>query len=77
MDLDKCKNDCACQDVAGKALECFAKTQSIACAAAFQSVPKETQQIGIALAGCVQSNCDKECQASSFNMDGGADADAN
>jgi hypothetical protein len=65
-ELDSCKKDCACQDVAAKALECYAKTQSIACAGSFQSVPKETQQIGIKLAGCVQSNCDPECQASTL-----------
>lgn len=74
--IDTCKQDCACQGVAADALECYAKTQSLACAASFQGVPKATQQIGIALAGCVQSNCDTECQASVLT-DAGADADAN
>lgn len=74
-EIDKCKNDCACQDLAGKALECYAKTQSLACAGSFSSVPKETQNIGIALAGCVQSKCDSECQASAMT-DAGSDADA-
>jgi len=75
-EIDQCKQDCACQGVAAKALECYAKTQSIACAASFQSVPKATQQIGIALAGCVQGKCDTECQASAL-LDAGTDADAN
>jgi hypothetical protein len=75
-EIDSCKKDCACQGVAADALECYAKTQSLACAASFQSVPKTTQQIGIALAGCVSGNCDKECQASVL-LDGGGDADAN
>lgn len=75
-EVDNCKQDCDCQGVAAKALECYAKTQSIACAASFQGVPKSTQQIGIALAGCVQNKCDSECQASSL-LDAGTDADAN
>lgn len=75
-EIDDCKADCACQGVAAKALECYAKTQSIACASSFQGVPKQTQTIGIALAGCVQGNCDNECQASTLT-DAGTDADAN
>lgn len=65
-DIDACKKDCACQGVAGKALECFAKTQSIACAASFQSAPKATQTIGFSLAGCLQQNCAADCQAAAF-----------
>lgn len=75
-EIDACKKDCACQGVAADALECYAKTQSISCAASFTSVPKATQQIGFALAGCVSGNCDKECQASAL-LDAGSDADAN
>ncbi len=73
-EIDSCKMDCACQGVAAKALECYAKTQSIACASSFQGVPKSTQQIGIALAGCVSNNCDSECQASQL-LDGGDGGD--
>jgi hypothetical protein len=75
MQIAACTMDCDCQGIAGGALECFAKSQSFACAAPFSSAPKATQQIGIALAGCLQQDCPDECQTKQF-MDGGADADA-
>lgn len=75
MEINACKMDCDCQAIAGGALECFAKSQSPACGAPFFSTPKATQNIGIALAGCLQQSCPSECQTKQF-MDGGADADA-
>ncbi len=79
-EISSCTADCPCQGVAAKALVCFAKaqtqTQQLACAASFQGVPSSTQKIGLALAGCLQNNCDNECQASNY-LDGGPDADAN
>ena len=79
-EIDACKADCPCQGVAAKGLECVAKAQTqaqqFACASSFQGVPKATQQLGIALAGCLTNNCDKECQASNI-ADAGNDADAN
>jgi hypothetical protein len=75
MEIDACKKDCDCQGIAGGALECFAKSQSIACAGPFASASMTTRNIGIALAGCVQQSCPDECQTKQF-MDAGADADA-
>lgn len=74
-EINACKMDCACQDLAGTALECFAKTQAISCVAGFATVPASTRNIGIALAGCVNQDCSSECQTAAF-LDGGADADA-
>jgi hypothetical protein len=75
MEIDACKMDCDCQGIAGGALECFAKSQSIACVGPFASAPKSTQNIGIALAGCVQQSCPDECQTKQFK-DAGPDADS-
>jgi hypothetical protein len=68
-EIDDCKKDCSrsttdlgCQDLAGKALECYAKTQDIfTCAGKFASVPNPTRGIGIALGSCVGQKCKDEC----------------
>jgi len=73
-EIDACKMDCDCQTIAGGALECFAKSQSIACAGPFASASKSTRDIGIALAGCLQQSCMTECATGQF-MDAGADAE--
>jgi hypothetical protein len=65
-DVDACKMDCACQGLAGTALECFAKTQSQTCALSFLSAPKSTQAIGLSLVTCLQSSCPVECPAGAF-----------
>ena len=80
MQIDDCKMDCDCQGLAGSALECFAKAAGVqskllACVGPFASAPKSTQNIGIALAGCVQQSCADECATSQFT-DGGPDAEA-
>lgn len=70
-EVAKCGADCTCQQVASKALDCYAKTQDIfGCAGQFAAVPKATQTIGIALFGCIQAQCKDECAASAF-LDGG------
>ena len=79
-EIDQCKMDCDCQAIAGSALECFAMSGGVqsklfACVGPFATAPKATQNIGIALAGCVQQDCKDECQTAQF-MDGGKDADA-
>jgi hypothetical protein len=68
-EIDDCKKDCSrsvtdlgCQDLAGKALECYAKTQDIfTCAGKFATVPNPTRGIGIALGTCVGQKCQDEC----------------
>jgi hypothetical protein len=70
-EVAKCGADCTCQELAGKALDCYAKTQDVfGCAGKFASVPTATRNIGIALFGCIQNQCDDECAASAF-VDGG------
>lgn len=54
--------DLGCQDIAGKALECYAKTKDIfGCAGKFASVGNPTRNIGIALGGCVSQKCQAPC----------------
>jgi hypothetical protein len=73
-DVDKCKKDCKCQEIAGDALECYAKSQDVfACAGSFVTVPKATRDIGIALFQCVAAECPSECAADQF-LDGGTDS---
>jgi hypothetical protein len=67
MEVAACAADCTCQNLAGKALECYAKTQdAFGCAGQFAAVPTATRNIGIALFGCVNNQCDDECATSSF-----------
>lgn len=79
-EIDKCKMDCECQTIAGSALECFAMSGGVqsklfACVGPFATAPKATQNIGIALAGCLQQDCKDECATAQF-QDAGPDADS-
>ena len=74
--LAACNMDCTCQGLAGDALNCFVKTQAISCGAPFLNGGAGTLAIGKQLLGCVSGGCANECAFSAFNMDGGADADA-
>ena len=79
-EIDSCKMDCDCQGIAGGALECFAMAKGVqskllACVGPFTTTPKSTQNIGIALTGCIQQSCTDECATAQF-MDAGADADS-
>lgn len=66
-----CAGDCDCQGIAGTALTCYAKTQDpLGCAGQFLGVKKKTQDIGLALFGCVQNKCKNECATASL-PDGG------
>lgn len=77
-ELAACSKDCACQDIAGEAIGCYLKGESIIkCGSQFASVPTATRNIGIAVFGCINSECPDECATSAFNPDAGADADAN
>ena len=75
--IDDCNKDCDCQGLAGDALDCYLKNQSnpLICAGSFGNVSQSTQQIGIALLGCINSKCKNECATDQFT-DGGKDADA-
>ena len=76
VEADKCASDCVCQDVAGKALECYAKTRDVVgCFASLAGVPRATQNIGLSLLGCIQRYCGAECATSSFTDAGDAAAD--
>jgi hypothetical protein len=77
-ELAACSKDCACQNLAGDAVDCYLKGGSIlSCGSSFATVPASTRNIGIAVFGCINSECPTECATSAFNPDGGADADAN
>jgi hypothetical protein len=79
-ELKDCQQDCSrtttdlgCQDLAGKALECYAKTQNLlTCAGQFATVGNPTRGIGIALGSCVAQNCQAECGVP--DLDAGADS---
>lgn len=75
--LDKCNEDCACQGLAGEALQCYLMSSEnpIACAGSFIDVDTTTQQAGIALLTCINSECKADCATAAF-QDAGADADA-
>lgn len=78
--IDDCNQDCPCQDLAATGLDCYLKNSSnpTVCASAFLGVDDNTQQIGIALLGCINSGCKEECATESFQpKDAGSDADAN
>ena len=65
--MAKCGADCTCQQIAGKALDCFAKTQDVlGCAGKFAAVPKVTQDIGVSLFGCINKECKTACAAAAF-----------
>lgn len=79
--LAACSKDCTCQDLAGDAIDCYLKSPTketsdlIKCAGSFATVPKATQNIGLAMFGCINDECPDECATSQFT-DAGADADA-
>ncbi len=78
--LDDCNQDCPCQELAAEGLECFLKNSSnpLVCAGSFSGVDQNTQQLGFALLGCINSGCKEECATEAFlPSDGGSDADAN
>lgn len=77
--IDDCREECPCQELATVGLDCYLKNTSnpIACAGNFTGVDQTTQQIGLALIGCISSACKDECATGSFfPNDGGADAAA-
>jgi hypothetical protein len=76
-ELAACSKDCACQGLAGDAVDCYLKGGSLlSCGSGFASVPASTRNIGIAVFSCLNNECPTECATSTFNPDGGADADA-
>jgi len=77
--LAACSKDCACQDVAGDAIACYVKGDSIIkCASGFASVPTATRNIGLTVFSCINSDCAEECATSALiPSDAGTDADAN
>lgn len=68
-EITNCKKDCSrstkdlgCQDLAAKALECYAKTHDpLMCGGDFLSAKAPTTGIGLALGQCVSQNCQDEC----------------
>ncbi len=83
--IDDCNQNCECQGVAGDGIGCVLANagkslQQIAaiCGGNFTGVSTETQQLGFAVIGCLQSQCKDECATESFQppSDGGTDADA-
>ena len=78
--IDDCNVNCQCQELAGQALECYAKTSGdiVGCLGQFASAKpsKQTQQTGTGLFSCIESNCKDECQTEALNPDGGDPGDA-
>jgi len=77
--VDECTANCECQELAGEALECFAKSNGdvLSCLGQFVSAnpSKQTQQTGLGLFSCLQQDCTEECQTDAFTPDaGGGDA---
>jgi hypothetical protein len=68
-EVKTCQGDCSlsdtelgCQDLAGKAIECYTKTQNfLSCAGGFITARKSTQALGLALGNCVSNSCKTEC----------------
>lgn len=68
-EIKDCQSDCSrsatdlgCQDLAAKALECYAQKQNfLACGGDFIKAKNPTQGIGIALGTCVGNKCQAEC----------------
>lgn len=73
--IEDCNKNCQCQELAGDALECYAKTSNIiGCAGQFASskITKETQTTAFGLFSCLDEECKQECQTEQFG-DGGPD----
>lgn len=73
--IDDCNANCQCQELAGKALECYAKTANIiGCAGQFASgsITDETKTTAFGLFSCLNEECKDECQTEQFG-DGGPD----
>ena len=73
--IDECNENCQCQELAGEALECYAKTANIVgCAGQFASskISKETQTTAFGLFSCLNDSCKDECATEQF-ADGGPD----
>jgi hypothetical protein len=73
--IEECNANCQCQELAGKALECYAKTANIiGCAGQFASgsITDETKQTAFGLFSCLNEECKDECQTEQF-QDGGPD----
>lgn len=73
--IEACNKNCECQGLAGKALECYAKSGGdiVGCLGQFASAnpSKETQQTGIGLFSCLSASCKDECQTDALTPDGG------
>lgn len=69
----RCTEDCPCQLIVSKALECYLTTQQIGCAADLADifVKPETRKYALQVLGCAQTECPEECA-----VDGGAPLDA-
>jgi hypothetical protein len=82
-ELAACSKDCACQSLAGDAIDCYLKSTSkatsdlIKCVSGFAGVSTSTRNIGLGVFGCINNECPDECATAAFNPDAGADADAN
>jgi hypothetical protein len=75
--IDECNKNCQCQELAGEALECYAKTANIiGCAGQFASskITKETQTTAFGLFSCLDEACKDECQTEQFADAGITDA---
>lgn len=68
-----CTENCPCQLIVSKALECYLTTQQIGCAADLANilVTPETRKYALQVLGCAQTECPAECA-----VDGGAVPDA-
>jgi hypothetical protein len=72
--IDECNKNCQCQELAGDALECYAKTANvIGCAGQFASgsISQETKTTAFGLFSCLNDNCKDECATEELSGDAG------
>lgn len=74
-ETNACAAECGCQKIAKDGLDCYLKNTAnpIVCAGNFTGagITTKTQQVGLALIGCIRDECDQECAASAFDPDAG------
>jgi len=70
-----CAAECGCQKIAKDALDCYLKNSAnpIACIGTLSGAgaTSKTQEVGLGLIGCINSDCNDECAVSALDPDAG------
>jgi hypothetical protein len=74
--IASCTEDCPCQAIVGRSIECYLTTQQIGCAIDLTDylVTPKTRKYALALLGCVQSECPQECSVEDAGVEPSPDA---